>query len=139
MREAVGSSPSVSTTSLRTAYRSQRLFCKSHFSLILSQLLSKSNPLSLGFDSVFYPDWGIFFLSILPTSSRTAYRSRRRFLIQSKRRLSFIPSLLPPQSRRLCRGPKYKLYIACGIHFCKCYRRTLPCFSFAQKVTLAAA
>ena len=40
-------------TSLRTAYRSQRLFCKSHFSLILSQLLSESNPLSLGFDSVF--------------------------------------------------------------------------------------
>ena len=61
MREAVGSSPSVSTTSLRTAYRSQRLFCKSHFSLILSQLLSESNPLSLGFDSVFYFDWGIFF------------------------------------------------------------------------------
>ena len=30
----------------------------------LSQLLSKSNPLSLGLDSVFYPDGGIF-LSIL--------------------------------------------------------------------------
>ena len=66
MREAVGSSPSVSTTSLRTAYRSQRLFCKSHFSLILSQLLSESNPLSLGFDSVFYFDWGIFFCQCFP-------------------------------------------------------------------------
>ena len=53
-----------SHTSLRTAYRSQRLFYESHFSLILSQLLSKSNPLSLGLDSVFYPDGGIF-LSIL--------------------------------------------------------------------------
>ena len=28
------------------------------------------------------------------TSSRTSYRSRRRFLFQSKRRLSFTPSLL---------------------------------------------
>ena len=37
--------PFVSTTSLRTAYRSQRLFIKSHFSLILSQLLSKPKPL----------------------------------------------------------------------------------------------
>ena len=63
MREAVGSSPSVSTTSLRTAYRSQRLFCKSHFSLILSQLLSESNPLSLGFDSAFYSDWGTLFVN----------------------------------------------------------------------------
>ena len=33
------------TTSPRTTYRSRRLFCKSHFSLILSRLLSKSNPL----------------------------------------------------------------------------------------------
>ena len=40
-------------TSLRTAYRSQRLFCKSRFSLILSQLLSKPDPLSLGSGLVF--------------------------------------------------------------------------------------
>jgi len=37
--------PFRSTTSLRTTYRSQRLFYKSHFSLILSQLLSKRDPL----------------------------------------------------------------------------------------------
>ena len=94
MREAVGSSPSVSTTSLRTAYRSQRLFCKSHFSLILSQLLSESNPLSLGFDSVFYLN-GVSFLSMLYTSSRTAYRLRRRFFI-SKQTPSLIHSVAPP-------------------------------------------
>ena len=43
-----GSNPRRVTTSLRTAYRSQRLFIlriESHFSLISSQLLSKSQPL----------------------------------------------------------------------------------------------
>ena len=33
------------------------------------------------------------------TSSRTSYRSRRRFLFQSKRRLSFTPSLLLSKSK----------------------------------------
>ncbi len=37
-----------STTSPRTSYRSRRLFYKSHLSLILSRLLSKPDPLSLG-------------------------------------------------------------------------------------------
>ena len=43
------------TTSLRTAYRSQRLFMlrmKSHFSLISSQLLPKSQSLTLDCDFV---------------------------------------------------------------------------------------
>ena len=35
------------------------------------------------------------------TSSRTAYRSRRRFLFQSKRHLSLIPSLLLSKSQTL--------------------------------------
>ena len=41
-------------------------FCKSRFSLILSQLLSESNPLSLGFDSLFYSDWGTLFCQCFP-------------------------------------------------------------------------
>ena len=41
----MGSSPTTGTTSPRTSYRSRRLFCKSHLSLILSRLLSKPNPL----------------------------------------------------------------------------------------------
>ena len=44
-RHRAGSSPATGTTSPRTSYRSRRLFCKSHLSLILSRLLSKSNPL----------------------------------------------------------------------------------------------
>ena len=52
IRKVEGSIPFVSTTSLRTAYRSQRLFIKSHFSLILSQLLSKPNP--LGWASIWF-------------------------------------------------------------------------------------
>ena len=43
-----GSSPHARTTSPRTTYRSRRLFYKSHLSLILSRLLSKPDPLSLG-------------------------------------------------------------------------------------------
>ena len=59
-----GSIPLISTTSLRTAYRSQRLFCKSHFSLILSQLLSESNPLRWASIRVFVLTLGIFFVSM---------------------------------------------------------------------------
>ena len=44
-QDAAGSNPVTRTTSPRTAYRSRRLFCKSHRSFILSRLLSKSNPL----------------------------------------------------------------------------------------------
>ena len=43
-----GSNPSRCATSPRTTYRSRRLFYKSHLSLILSRLLSKPDPLSLG-------------------------------------------------------------------------------------------
>ena len=44
----VGSNPTRCATSPRTTYRSRRLFYKSHLSLILSRLLSKPDPLSLG-------------------------------------------------------------------------------------------
>ena len=47
-----GSTPATGTTSPRTTYRSRRLFYKSHLSLILSRLLSKSQPLPLGCDLV---------------------------------------------------------------------------------------
>ena len=48
-----GSSPHARTTSPRTTYRSRRLFYKSHLSLILSRLLSKSQPLH--WVAVWYP------------------------------------------------------------------------------------
>ena len=51
-------------------------------------------PVSLGSQLVFYLQRQVSFLSTLPTSSRTLYRSRRRFLFQSKRHLSLTPSLL---------------------------------------------
>ena len=61
--EHEGSIPFTCSTSPRTAYRSRRLFCKSHLSLILPRLLSESNPLTLGFDSVFIAAPGIFFVN----------------------------------------------------------------------------
>ena len=71
------------------------------------------------------------------TSSRTAYRSRRRFLFQSKRRLSFTPSLLlTPQSRRLCGDPKYSLRIACGDFSTIVTGAPIPLRLFPKKVTL---
>ena len=57
-----GSSPHARTTSPRTTYRSRRLFYKSHLSLILSRLLSKPDPLSLG-SGLGPPLRGGFFLS----------------------------------------------------------------------------
>ena len=138
MREAVGSSPSVSTTSLRTAYRSQRLFCKSHFSLILSQLLSESNPLSLGFDSVFYFDWGIFFCQCFPRRRGLRIIRDGVFLFKANAvSHSLRRSYSPPQSRRLCGDPKYRLPIACGMHFCKSCRCAHSVASpFPKKVAL---
>ena len=44
--------PSPAPSSPRTIWRSRRLFLKSHLSLILSRLLSKSQPLTLGCDLV---------------------------------------------------------------------------------------
>ena len=59
-----GSTPLGSTTSPRTAYRSRRLFCKSHLSLILSRLLSESNPLCWASIRFCITAPCIFFLSI---------------------------------------------------------------------------
>ena len=44
----------------------------------------------------------ISILTVPSTSSRTTYRSRRRFLFQSKRRRSFTPSLLLSKPQPLC-------------------------------------
>ena len=48
-RQRTGSSPVTGTTSEQTSYRLLRLFYKSQSALILLLLLSKPNPLSLGF------------------------------------------------------------------------------------------
>ena len=62
-RQRTGSSPVTGTTSPRTSYRSRRLFYKSHLSLILSRLLSKPQPLSLGCGLVSQIYTGIFFVN----------------------------------------------------------------------------
>ena len=54
---------STQPTSPRTSYRSRRLFYKSHLSLILSRLLSKPQPLSLGCGLVSQIYTGIFFVN----------------------------------------------------------------------------
>ena len=125
--EAAGSNPVTPTTSLRTAYRSRRLFCKSHFSLILSQLLSKSNPLSLGLDSVFYPDWGIFFCQCFPR--RRGLRIVRAGVCFEKANAvsySLCRSSSPRKASWLCRDPKSKLHIVCGDIFAKAAGARIP-------------
>ena len=145
-------------TSLRTAYRSQRLFCKSRFSLILSQLLSESNPLSLGFDSAFYSDWGTLFVnashvaadgisfaatffakvtshsfcrSSFPNRTRYRWASIRFFYSENKRRLSFTPALL------LC--AKGHARLACSVASapaaarCRCHLRSQGHFKIFRR------
>ena len=100
-------------TSLRTAYRSQRLFCKSRFSLILSQLLSESNPLSLGFDSAFYSDWGTLFCQCFPRRcGRHIVRSDFFAKVASH---SFCRSSFPNRTR--CRWASIRLFILIGAPF----------------------
>ena len=70
--------------SSRTMYRSRRLFCKSHLSLILSQLLSELNPLLLGFNSVFLSQVCVSFLSMHTTSEQSplcsSFQNHNRFI-----------------------------------------------------------
>ena len=84
------------STSLRTAYRSQRLFMlrmKSHFSLIPSQLLPKSQSLTLDCDFVFLI-WQLIH-SVLKTHSEMTFgcqmiaqarssRQQRSFFVQNR-------------------------------------------------------
>ena len=87
------------TTSLRTPYRSRRLFFKSHLSFILLRLLSELNPLRWA-SIWFLLQLRVSFLSTLPTSPRTTYRSRRLFgkshfsLILSRLLSEFEPAAL---------------------------------------------
>ena len=53
VQEAAGSNPVTRTTSEQALYRLLRLFFKSQSALMPLLLLSKSNPLALGFDLVF--------------------------------------------------------------------------------------
>ena len=61
------------------------------------------------------------------TSSRTAYRSRRRFLFQSKRHRSFTPSLLLAKPQPLRRAPVWGR--RCAVAFWACIR---ACIFFYQ-------
>ena len=68
------------------------------------------------------------------TSSRTAYRSRRRFLFQSKRHLSLIPSLLLIQTEPAARG--FGLG-ACDEFFLKLVVRSFCCSSLSPRKRFA--
>ena len=67
--EAASSSLATPTTSPRTSYRSRRLFGKSHFSLILSRLLSESNPLRCASIRFFITAPDIFFVNATQVKS----------------------------------------------------------------------
>ena len=62
---------STAPASPRTVYRSRRLFCKSHLSLILSRLLSESNPLRWASIRFFYCSAGYLLLPTQPIKVRT--------------------------------------------------------------------
>ena len=125
LKPGEGSNPSFrATTSSRTSYRSRRRFFvpnKRHLSLTSSLLLSKLNPLALGFNLGFsfsrtaYRSRRLFakvtshsfrrssFSKLNPlrwasiwdfSFSRTSYHSRRRFFVPNKRHRSFTSSLL---------------------------------------------
>ena len=71
------------------------------------------------------------------SSSRTAYRSRRRFLFQSKRRLSLTPSLLLSESNPLALGFDS---VACFLWYF-CCQQTVDCicgclFRFAVQMRI---
>ena len=96
----VGSNPTRCATSPRTSYRSRRLFYKSHLSLILSRLLSKSNPLALGFNLVLGAVlWaGASFSAAEHTSEQALYRLLRLFC---KSQSALMPLLLLSKSNPL--------------------------------------
>ena len=81
-------------------------FCKSHFSLILSQLLSESNPLTLGFDSVFYYSTGYLFTNISHAGAKSALL-RRIFISTIKNTSCVAPLLLLSETHPsdVSRGP----------------------------------
>ena len=88
-------------------------FCKSRFSLILSQLLSESNPLSLGFDSAFYSDWGTLFCQCFPRRcGRHIVRSDFFAKVASH---SFCRSSFPNRTR--CRWASIRFFILIGAPF----------------------
>ena len=93
-------------TSPRTSYRSRRLFYKIHLSLILSRLLSKSQPLTLGCDLVLGAD-------LKPVRlfwQRNTRRSKVRFAPTSfyacgkKDVIRSLPCSSPPNRTRLPAG-----------------------------------
>ena len=81
-------------------------FCKSHLSLILSRLLSESNPLTLGFDSVFYYSTGYLFTNISHAGAKSALL-RRIFISTIKNTSCVAPLLLLSETHPsdVSRGP----------------------------------
>ena len=87
--------PSPAPSSPRTPYRSRRLFLKSHLSLILSRLLSKSQPLMLGCDLVL----GINLTKQHPYCFVLTYNNTPKALKNQSFRGVFLLSRLPCKSQ----------------------------------------
>ena len=67
-------------------------------------------------------------------STLTSEKQITSFSCGFTRRRSFTPSLLlPPQSRRLCGDPQYKLHVACGDFFVKVTGALTPLLLLSEK------
>ena len=102
---------STQDTSPRTPYRSRRLFFKSHLSLILSRLLSKSQPLMLGCDLVLGADLKTSASIVLrcssgklPHPSRTPHLVGCVFFNACAEAGIFLSTLPTPEQSSLCSG-----------------------------------
>ena len=100
-----GSTPASRTTSPRTTYRSRRLFCKSHLSLILSRLLSKPDPLALGSGFVLGADP----VAYIPSSVQSPLCSDVFLCLRQKRRHPPAPLLLLSKPDPLALGSGFVL------------------------------
>ena len=100
-----GSTPASRTTSPRTTYRSRRLFCKSHLSLILSRLLPKPDPLALGSGFVLGADP----VAYIPSSEQSPLCSDVFLCLRQKRRHPPAPLLLLSKPDPLALGSGFVL------------------------------
>ncbi len=119
-RGCTGSSPVTGTTSPRTAYRSRRLFCKSHLSLILSRLLSESNPLRRASIRFSYPKSRPLFCQRNPRRRKLRIAcdgdfSFRTIAVSRSLRCSSF------QNRTRCAGLRFCFY---PVHTFKCCTNT---------------
>ena len=123
-----GSSPRRVTTSEQAAYRLLRLFSKVRVrSFRCSSSPNRTRCAGLRFGFGCKPEAAASIVLGCSTSSRTAYRSRRRFLFQSKRHRSFTPSLLLSKPNPLRWAPVWGR--RCAVAFWACIR---ACIFFYQ-------